>query len=180
MIGSCPNNYPGTVLHWRHLSRSIMASWTPTLDILDMSRILKMKSTSLEPMRRPVHLTKEDDGEFSMRMRNGMKNTTCRVLLCVTANSERSYAALRADYADDEYIQELIKWVHPHIAALGEVKYTEGENLVMMRLPRKECKFRVVLYTLLSLTPINSRSRNPDPNSLSLSHPRHPTFLICI
>ena len=45
----------------------------------------------------------------------------------------------RADYADDEYIQELIRWVHPHAEAHGDFQYTEEENSTMLRLPRKEC-----------------------------------------
>lgn len=49
----------------------------------------------------------------------------------------------RADYADDDYIQELLSWTHPHISASEEVIYTEEEKLIMLRLPRKECLFRV-------------------------------------
>ena len=47
----------------------------------------------------------------------------------------------RADFADDDYIQELIHWTHPHIAIQTDFAYTEEENLVMLRLPRKECLF---------------------------------------
>lgn len=46
---------------------------------------------------------------------------------------------LRADYADDGYIQELLSWEHPHISASEQVIYTEEEKLAMLRLPRKEC-----------------------------------------
>ena len=45
----------------------------------------------------------------------------------------------RADYADDEYIRELMAWPHPHAASAEAFEYTEKENLVMLRLPRKEC-----------------------------------------
>lgn len=44
----------------------------------------------------------------------------------------------RADYADDEYIQELITWEDP--ANSSEVVYTEHEKMEMLRLPRKECR----------------------------------------
>ncbi|TFK55236.1 SHQ1-domain-containing protein [Heliocybe sulcata] len=44
-----------------------------------------------------------------------------------------------ADYAEDEYIQELIAWKHPH-ASIGDqpLGYSEDEQLMMLRLPRKE------------------------------------------
>ena len=45
----------------------------------------------------------------------------------------------RADFADDEYIRELTAWSHPHATSTDEFQYTEKENLVMLRLPRKEC-----------------------------------------
>ncbi|KAF8559624.1 SHQ1-domain-containing protein [Imleria badia] len=41
-----------------------------------------------------------------------------------------------ADYADDEYIQELIAWKDP--ANSSEVVYTEHEKMEMLRLPCKE------------------------------------------
>ena len=45
----------------------------------------------------------------------------------------------RADYADDNYIQELLTWQHPHITNQGDWHYSEDETLMMLRLPRKEC-----------------------------------------
>jgi protein SHQ1 len=45
----------------------------------------------------------------------------------------------RADYADDEIIQDLIAWKHPFMDDNGEVQYTEEEMRIMLRLPRKEC-----------------------------------------
>ncbi|KAF5358354.1 hypothetical protein D9756_001892 [Leucocoprinus leucothites] len=76
-----------------------------------------------------------------------------------------------ADYADDEYIQELIKWRHPHITAREEVKYTEEENLVMLRLPRKEYLITPIqthylyltLVTLLFSYAYESRTNQHDP-----------------
>ena len=46
----------------------------------------------------------------------------------------------RADYADDEYIQELIHWRHPHAVSQNEIEYSEEEKLTMLRLPRRECE----------------------------------------
>ncbi|KAF9227865.1 SHQ1-domain-containing protein [Gyrodon lividus] len=43
-----------------------------------------------------------------------------------------------ADYADDEYIQELVAWEDPVLANTSDVVYTEQENMEMLRLPRKE------------------------------------------
>ncbi|EPT05845.1 hypothetical protein FOMPIDRAFT_1026741 [Fomitopsis schrenkii] len=43
-----------------------------------------------------------------------------------------------ADYVDDEYIQELLHWRHPHTAPAEDFHYTEQENAAMLRLPRKE------------------------------------------
>jgi len=48
---------------------------------------------------------------------------------------------IRADFADNEQIEELIVWAHPHLespSATGVV-FTEAENATMLRLPRKEC-----------------------------------------
>ena len=47
----------------------------------------------------------------------------------------------RADFADDEYIQELIRWTHPHTIPQVDFQYTESENMAMLRLPRKECMY---------------------------------------
>ncbi|KAJ7746922.1 SHQ1 protein-domain-containing protein [Mycena maculata] len=43
-----------------------------------------------------------------------------------------------ADYADDEYIQELILWKNPHVVANAPFQFTEQENLALLNLPRKE------------------------------------------
>ncbi|KAJ3521375.1 hypothetical protein NMY22_g12345 [Coprinellus aureogranulatus] len=43
-----------------------------------------------------------------------------------------------ADFADDEYIQDLLKWKHPYNATQDPFEYTESENLEILRLPRKE------------------------------------------
>lgn len=44
-----------------------------------------------------------------------------------------------ADYADDEQIQELLHWKHPHCSKPESFHYTDKENLAMLTLPRKEC-----------------------------------------
>jgi hypothetical protein len=53
---------------------------------------------------------------------------------------------IRADFADNEQIEELLAWTHPHLGSSSAapspnaVIFTEAENLAMLRLPRKECK----------------------------------------
>ncbi|KAL1680813.1 SHQ1 protein-domain-containing protein [Schizophyllum commune] len=42
-----------------------------------------------------------------------------------------------ADYADDEYIQELLQWRPPYTSETVD-EFTEDEKLMMLRLPRKE------------------------------------------
>jgi len=53
-----------------------------------------------------------------MKMKNGMKNTIY--------------------FMDDEYIQDLLEWNHPHISNQNAFQYTEKENMEMLRLPRRE------------------------------------------
>ncbi|TFK64078.1 SHQ1-domain-containing protein [Pluteus cervinus] len=43
-----------------------------------------------------------------------------------------------ADFADDERIQELLHWKHPHVLDVQPFSYTESENMAMLRLPRRE------------------------------------------
>jgi hypothetical protein len=115
-----------------------------------------------------------------MKMINGTKNITCAHRFCCRRRAETLTSVIRADYADDEYIQELLKWIHPHVSTTEEVKYTEEENLVMLRLPRKECDYissdMDPLFSLL----IYIRSQNPDTDPLSLPHSRRRTFLVRI
>lgn len=40
---------------------------------------------------------------------------------------------------DDDYIQELLQWSHPHISVNEPFQLTEKEKLVMLSLPKKEC-----------------------------------------
>lgn len=48
---------------------------------------------------------------------------------------------------DDEYIQELIHWTHPHVSDETPFQYTEKENMEILRLPRKECGLSFMLMT---------------------------------
>ncbi|KAI0637170.1 SHQ1-domain-containing protein [Trametes polyzona] len=76
-----------------------------------------------------------------------------------------------ADYADDEYIQELIAWPNPHSTATEAFEYTEQENLVMLRLPRKEYlatpeqthDLYLTLLTLLFAYAYETRTTQHDP-----------------
>ncbi|OBZ75723.1 Protein shq1 [Grifola frondosa] len=76
-----------------------------------------------------------------------------------------------ADFADDEYIQELLAWNHPHAIVSDEFQYTEEENLTMLRLPRKEYlasarqthDLYLTLLTLLFSYAYESRTTQCDP-----------------
>ncbi|EPQ58433.1 SHQ1-domain-containing protein [Gloeophyllum trabeum ATCC 11539] len=77
-----------------------------------------------------------------------------------------------ADYAEDDYIQELIAWKHPHTALPDEsFSYSDDEQLMMLRLPRKEylateaqtqCLY-LTLLTLLFSYAYESRTTQHDP-----------------
>jgi len=74
-----------------------------------------------------------------------------------------------ADYADDEYIQELIAWEDP--ASSSEVAYTEYEKMEMLRLPHKEYiidgiqerNLYLTLITLLFAHAYDKRTTLHDP-----------------
>ncbi|CAL1704202.1 unnamed protein product [Somion occarium] len=76
-----------------------------------------------------------------------------------------------ADYADDEYIKDLIAWKHPHTTLPSEFQYSEEENLAMLRLPRREYlasreqtkNLYLTLLTLLFSYAYESRTTQCDP-----------------
>ncbi|KAH9854021.1 SHQ1-domain-containing protein [Lenzites betulinus] len=76
-----------------------------------------------------------------------------------------------ADFADDEYIQELLAWRNPHTTSSEDIQYTEQENLVMLRLPRKEYlptaeqthDLHLTLLTLLFAYAYEARTTQHDP-----------------
>ncbi|TCD62289.1 hypothetical protein EIP91_007085 [Steccherinum ochraceum] len=76
-----------------------------------------------------------------------------------------------ADFADDEYIQELMLWKHPYSLIEGDIIYTEEENLAMLRLPRKEylptpeqtLHIYHTLLTILFAYAYDSRTTQHDP-----------------
>jgi protein SHQ1 len=55
-------------------------------------------------------------------------------------------SAPRADYADDEYIRELILWKNPRVADSAPFQFTDEENLALLNLPRKECMLSSTLH----------------------------------
>jgi hypothetical protein len=82
--------------------------------------------------------------------------------------------SLRADFADNEQIEELLSWTHPHLESSSStapspnaVIFTEAENLAMLRLPRKECKEAYTISVMVTTTQTTSyyrpnlTSRNP-------------------
>ncbi|RDB24070.1 Protein shq1 [Hypsizygus marmoreus] len=76
-----------------------------------------------------------------------------------------------ADYADDEYIRELLEWRHPHATTTGDFQYTDEENAVILRLPRKEYlptqtqthNLYLTLITVLFSYAYESRTTQLDP-----------------
>ncbi|EMD38592.1 hypothetical protein CERSUDRAFT_153557 [Gelatoporia subvermispora B] len=76
-----------------------------------------------------------------------------------------------ADFVDDEYIQELLAWSHPHTTVAEPFEYTEEENLTMLRLPRKEYlstpeqmhDLYLTLLTLLFSYAYEARTTQHDP-----------------
>lgn len=69
-------------------------------------------------------------GRGALHVRS-INNTSLRML---------THLFCRADYVDDEYIQELITWTDPELVDGAEYVFTESENMMMLKLPRKECK----------------------------------------
>ncbi|KAL0579976.1 hypothetical protein V5O48_002060 [Marasmius crinis-equi] len=76
-----------------------------------------------------------------------------------------------ADYAEDEYIQELLKWTHPHNAGPSETEFSEKENAMMLNLPKKEYiptqeqtrNLYLTLVTILFSYAYDSRTTQCDP-----------------
>ncbi|KAG6844729.1 hypothetical protein H0H87_004349 [Tephrocybe sp. NHM501043] len=76
-----------------------------------------------------------------------------------------------ADFADDEVIHDLIKWKHPHADHSENFQYTDEENALMLRLPRKEYlptttqthNLYLVLLTILFSYGYESRTNQLDP-----------------
>ncbi|KAH9967827.1 SHQ1-domain-containing protein [Russula dissimulans] len=77
-----------------------------------------------------------------------------------------------ADYADNEQIEELVAWTHPHLESPStRVVFTEAENAAMLRLPRKEYlaspkqthNLYLTLLTLLFAYAYDARTTQHDP-----------------
>ncbi|KAF8205956.1 SHQ1-domain-containing protein [Mycena galopus ATCC 62051] len=76
-----------------------------------------------------------------------------------------------ADYADDEYIQELILWQNPRVVDSGPFQFTEAENLALLNLPRKEYltdtrqmkNLHLTLVTILFSYAYETRTTQGDP-----------------
>ena len=118
--------------------RSITAFWTCTLAISDTQAIRRMKSTNSVMMLKFVPKLSDELGGQNTKTRNSMKSTTCELKTSLSV-AFFVHWYLRADFVDDEFIQELIVWDHPHVTDSKTFQYTENENMTMLRLPRKEC-----------------------------------------
>ncbi|KAJ8597874.1 SHQ1-domain-containing protein [Rhizopogon salebrosus TDB-379] len=76
-----------------------------------------------------------------------------------------------ADYAEDEYIQELLLWRDPELVGSAECIFTESENMSMLNLPRKEYlptksqqrNLYLTLLTLLFAYAYDRRTTQRDP-----------------
>lgn len=60
--------------------------------------------------------------------------------------SHLSSITSRADFADDDAIQDLISYEFPQESPFSElstspITFTDEEDLIMFRLPSKECKY---------------------------------------
>jgi len=80
----------------------------------------------------------------------------------------------RADYADNEQIEQLLAWTHPHLespSTTSTIIFTEAENAAMLRLPRKEYlaspkethSLYLTLLTLLFAYAYDARTTQHDP-----------------
>ncbi|KAJ3763760.1 SHQ1 protein-domain-containing protein [Lentinula raphanica] len=75
-----------------------------------------------------------------------------------------------ADFADDDYIQELILWEHPHLSD-ANTAFNEKENAAMLNLPRKEYipstqqtyNLYLTLATILFSYAYDARTTQHDP-----------------
>jgi protein SHQ1 len=95
-------------------------------EVLELGDVAETCSASERRKRRFEHEDKKWDEDYYMYA--GL--SSCRPILNTMS---------RADYADDEYIKELLHWKNPIIYDSGEIVFTDAENLTMLRLPRKEC-----------------------------------------
>ncbi|KAJ8517564.1 hypothetical protein ONZ45_g5294 [Pleurotus djamor] len=76
-----------------------------------------------------------------------------------------------ADFADDEYVQELISWEDPFVLEDNDFQFTEEENAVMLNLPRKNYiaspsqthDLYLALLSLLFAYAYESRTNQRDP-----------------
>ena len=75
----------------------------------------------------------------------------------------------RADYADDEYIQELLAWRNPHTVQTDDFKYSEKENMAMLNLPRKECELSSSTKWIIYLD-FNTRFSDRGTNKTAISY----------
>ncbi|KAK7043649.1 hypothetical protein VNI00_008260 [Paramarasmius palmivorus] len=76
-----------------------------------------------------------------------------------------------ADFADDEYILELINWEHPYLRPSSSFEYTEKENKIALNLPKREYipsiqqtqSLYLTLVTILFAYAYESRTNQHDP-----------------
>lgn len=140
MTGSSHRQFRSQHLILIQLWRNVTVFWTCTPGTSGTSRRRRMKSMNWAPTRRPSLCPNVRSAASHMRTRNGMKSTTCRSFRLLMSRGTQTDPEGRADFADNEYIAELISWEHPHLAASSVAPFTEAENMTMLQLPQKECK----------------------------------------
>ncbi|KAF5391376.1 hypothetical protein D9757_002057 [Collybiopsis confluens] len=68
-----------------------------------------------------------------------------------------------ADFADDDNIQELIQWTNPRVSDPDSFSFTDKENMMMLDMPRKECKPSIFQTVLLFAYAYDARTTRLDP-----------------
>ncbi|KAH7912143.1 SHQ1 protein-domain-containing protein [Hygrophoropsis aurantiaca] len=110
----------------------------------------------------------------------GADTETCtpedrRIKRCKHENEKWDEEHYMADFADDEYIQELLHWKDPDTADDADHTFTEDENMTMLNLPRKEYiatskehrNLHLTLLTVLFAYAYDRRTTLNDPTSES-------------
>lgn len=127
-------------------------------------------------MQKVVILMTDGTFELHMKMQSGTKNIICSLIHIVWMLGQILQLP-RADYADDEYIQELVAWEDPTNSS--EVVYTEHEKMEMLRLPRKECR-SCFHKPMIGRMPTACRYNRWDPSTEPLPDINHPPLCLCL
>lgn len=102
----------------------------------------------LSPAERRERRNKYEEGKWE-------EDYYMSVFSCLICSdySEATTLVIRADYVDDEHIQELLAFKPPpdcpwSPALPDPMVFTEQENVEMLKLPKKECSFSMYAQTI--------------------------------